>query len=107
MRWFGLLDFHPLVTVSADRAARRIVRAIERGDGEVHLGLGGRALGLLQGAAPRLTAARLGLVNRIMPAPGEGGETWRGRELDVPEAVRPAADRAAQQTEQEPPARAA
>jgi NAD(P)-dependent dehydrogenase (short-subunit alcohol dehydrogenase family) len=108
IRWFSLISYLPLASVSAERAARRVVLAIERGDGEVHVGLGGRAIGLLQGVAPRLTAALLGALNRfLMPEPGTSGETWRGHELDVPEPVRPAADRGAEETGQHRPARAA
>ncbi len=68
--WFAIGDSLPGLTISAETAARRIVRACKRGDAEVVLGLPAQCAALLHGVFPGLTADLLGFVNRLLPAPG-------------------------------------
>jgi short-subunit dehydrogenase len=70
---FSLLASLPLVTVSAERAARRVVRAIEHGERFVIIGLPARLLRLAHSLMPGAIVATLGFVNRFLPtaAPGE------------------------------------
>jgi NAD(P)-dependent dehydrogenase (short-subunit alcohol dehydrogenase family) len=71
--WFALSDSLPLSSMSGERAARRIVEACRYG--EPHLTLTPQAVAATLAAAllPNLTARALQLVNRLLPAPVEGG----------------------------------
>jgi NAD(P)-dependent dehydrogenase (short-subunit alcohol dehydrogenase family) len=71
---FAVAASVPLLTSSAERAARRIVRAIERRESFVVIGLPAKALRLAHALAPGLVVEALGLLNRLLPAaPREGG----------------------------------
>jgi NAD(P)-dependent dehydrogenase (short-subunit alcohol dehydrogenase family) len=80
---FTPLSSLPLTTVSGERAARRIVAAIERGEPEVTLGLHAKLAARANGLAPGLTSRVLELVARALPeVQGTGRE--RGSEIDSP-----------------------
>lgn len=64
---FALLASLPLLTVSAERAARRIVRAAELGERFVVIGAPARLLRLAHALAPGLVVRTLGVVNRLLP----------------------------------------
>jgi short-subunit dehydrogenase len=51
--WFAISDSLPLLSMSATRAARRIVQAIERGEARVVLGLPAKIAALAAGAGRR------------------------------------------------------
>lgn len=83
--WFTLLDSLPGTAMSAETAARRIVAACVRGDAEVVLSLPAKLLALGHGVAPGLTADLLGLVNRLLPAPGGiGHHRLAGKDSETP-----------------------
>ncbi len=69
---FSLLASLPLLTVSAERAARRIVRAIEHGERFVVIGAPAKILRLAHGIFPGGVVRALGVVNRLLPPPEEG-----------------------------------
>jgi NAD(P)-dependent dehydrogenase (short-subunit alcohol dehydrogenase family) len=75
--WFSISSSLPLLTMSAERAARRIVAACKRGDAEVILSVPAQAASAFHGLFPGLTADILGLVNRLLPAPGGIGTAKR------------------------------
>ena len=80
--WFGLGDATPLTAMSAARAARRIVTAVRRGEGEVTLSVQAKLLRLIHDLFPQLTTDVLGFVNRLLPsAEGAGPEQVLGMEL--------------------------
>jgi NAD(P)-dependent dehydrogenase (short-subunit alcohol dehydrogenase family) len=81
---FTPLSSTPATTVSAERAARRIVTAIRRGDPELTIGLHAKLAARAAGIAPGATAAVLGLVARALP---EVHGTGRVRGSDVSSAV--------------------
>jgi NAD(P)-dependent dehydrogenase (short-subunit alcohol dehydrogenase family) len=60
--WFALAATAPLLSVSVERAARRIVDAEVRGAAEVVVGLPARILSLVHGVLPGTTARLLGVV---------------------------------------------
>jgi NAD(P)-dependent dehydrogenase (short-subunit alcohol dehydrogenase family) len=68
--WFSISDSLPLFSISAERAARKIVSACRHGDAEVILSLPAKVAVWFHGLFPGLTADILGLVNRALPAPG-------------------------------------
>ena len=71
--WFSISDSLPLLTVSAERAARRIISACQRGEAEVIFPIQAKLAAMFDTLAPELTAALLGFVNRLMPAAGGVG----------------------------------
>jgi NAD(P)-dependent dehydrogenase (short-subunit alcohol dehydrogenase family) len=77
---FAPLSGTPLTTVSAERAARRIVRAIRYGEPELTLGLHAKLATRANGLAPGLTAGVLSLVSRALPDV-RGAERRRGSEI--------------------------
>jgi hypothetical protein len=81
--WFSISDSLPLASMSAARAARRIVDACVDGDAELVLpptvDLAVRLSGLIPGAGPAL----MGLVERLLPGPGGiGTDTRLGEESE-------------------------
>jgi short-subunit dehydrogenase len=78
---FTPLSSTPATTVSAERAARRIVAALRRGDPEVTLGLHAKLAARLNGVAPGATAAVLAVVARALPDV-HGTGRLRGSEID-------------------------
>lgn len=71
--WFSILDAMPGLSISAENAARKIVRACRHGDAEVILSLPAHAKALVHALCPGLTADMLGLANRFLPGPGGVG----------------------------------
>lgn len=80
--WFSLGDSLPFTSISAEGAARRIVRATKRGEAEVTLSPQAKLLRLAHGIFPGIVTRALGFVNRLLPeAGGIGNEERRGMEL--------------------------
>jgi short-subunit dehydrogenase len=86
--WFSISDSLPGLTMSAERAARRIVRACQAGEAEVILTLPARLAVLFHGMFPGLTADFLSVVNRLLPGPGGIG-TSRALGKDSESALAP------------------
>jgi hypothetical protein len=79
--WFSISDSLPLIAMNSQRAARKIVEACIYGDAELVLTPQARLAVAFHGVFPGATAEVLGVVNRVMPAPGGIGEQRaRGRE---------------------------
>ena len=70
--WFSISDSLPLVSMSAERAARQIVDALRHGTAERILSLPARLAVAVHGLFPGLTADVLALANRGLP--GSEGE---------------------------------
>lgn len=70
---FSLVSSLPLLTLSAERAAQRIARAIEYGERVVVVGAPAKLLRIMHALAPGAVVRGLGLVNRLLP-PAEEGE---------------------------------
>ena len=68
--WFSISDALPGLSISAERAARRIVVACRRGDAEVLFPVTARIAAIVNAVAPGLTADVLGLVDRLLPNAG-------------------------------------
>lgn len=81
--WFMLADSLPLLTMSARRAARAMVSAIEHARAELFLLPFGRALMATRALFPELSAAALSLVSRLLPRSlGAGAEAHKGRDSE-------------------------
>ena len=65
--WFSLGATLPIVSMDAERAADRIIRACKAGEAFVTIGLPAKVLRLFQGLFPSAMAESLALVNRFLP----------------------------------------
>jgi NAD(P)-dependent dehydrogenase (short-subunit alcohol dehydrogenase family) len=96
--WFSAGAGLPLISMGADRAARKIVAAFRRGQPSLTLTFGARAAIAGNALFPNLTGYAMKIVNRFLPdAADEGGEQSRaGSELPrlTPEWMTRLADRA-------------
>jgi NAD(P)-dependent dehydrogenase (short-subunit alcohol dehydrogenase family) len=83
--WFILSDSAPGASISAKRAATKIVRASMYGVSEVHVGMPAKLATVVQGIAPGLTADVFGYLNMLlMPAPADGqSEPRKGYESET------------------------
>jgi short-subunit dehydrogenase len=103
LAWFGATDSLSFTSMSARRAARRIVRATERGQAYVTLSWQAKLLRIAHDAFPGVTANALAGVNRVLPrSTGRPGSTHRGREViqKLPQALRRTLMRAAEEANQ-------
>ena len=90
--WFALGASLPLLSVDAEAAAARIVRAARRGEAEVTIGLPAWLASRFAGLFPGLTADIAGLFNRFLPragAPAQMGGAAGGARGEVLEAAVP------------------
>lgn len=82
--WFAGADAMPVLSLSAERAARQILEACRHGDFHVAVGWPARLAEIVSALAPNFTARALATVNRVMPdTDGEEGDEaqpgWRAR----------------------------
>jgi short-subunit dehydrogenase len=82
LTWFGLGASVPGMSMDAERAARQIVRAMQRGQREVVLSLPASLLAAVHGIAPGLVIAALSWVNRLLPV-AQASNAERARGADV------------------------
>lgn len=66
--WFKISDSLPLLSVSSEHAAKRIVRALERGEPHVVIGLPAKLAALAAALAPDLLSNVLTLANAVLPS---------------------------------------
>ncbi len=83
--WFEISDSLPLLTISADRAAARIIDACRYGDAELTITPQAKLAAALHGIAPGLTARLMTIVNWLLPAPvgPEGDRKKKGRDAET------------------------
>lgn len=82
--WFAAGAATPAVSISAERAARSIVRATIRGQREKILSIPAGLLAHIQGASPALDRAALDVANRLLPGfGGSDGRSIKGQLLDA------------------------
>jgi len=65
--WFSISDSLPGLSVSVERAARRIVEACRRGDAEVLFPAVARVAAVANALAPGVTANLLSMVDGLLP----------------------------------------
>lgn len=86
--WFSLIDTLPLTSMSAERAADRIITAIELGKAEVLLSGQAKVMSKMNGLFPGMISDLLGMVNRAMPQQtGEGSMRRMGGDLPISHPV--------------------
>lgn len=69
--WFSISDSLSISAASAERSAREIINACRHGQAELITTVPAKAVALLHGLAPGLTADLMALVNRLLPGPDE------------------------------------
>jgi short-subunit dehydrogenase len=79
--WFSISDALPLLTVSAENAARQILRACKRGQAELVISVPAKVAVLFESLFPEAMSQILAAVNQVLPgAGGVGTETMKGRD---------------------------
>jgi NAD(P)-dependent dehydrogenase (short-subunit alcohol dehydrogenase family) len=68
--WFATLDAFPLVSMSAEKSARKIVDACRHGDAELTLSVYGKLASMVHGLSPGFMTEYFSLINNILPGPG-------------------------------------
>jgi NAD(P)-dependent dehydrogenase (short-subunit alcohol dehydrogenase family) len=82
--WFALSDTLPVLSLSADRVARKLWEAVCDGEAEVLVGWPTRLAVGLQALFPNETAEAAAIVNHFLPPPDPGAvQAVRGEDLDV------------------------
>ena len=97
--WFAVSAGAPLISMNADRAARKILAACRRGQPSLTLTFAARGAILGNALFPNLTGYLMKFVNRFLPGAGgeEGNKSRAGSQLRrrTPEWLTRLADRAA------------
>lgn len=79
--WFSISDALPLLTVSAENAARQVVSACKRGQAELVISIPAKIAVLFDELFPEAMSQMLALANQFLPGPGGvGTERMKGRE---------------------------
>ncbi len=73
---FSVMNSSPLSSVSAEHAARQIVKATRRGDAGAIVSVQAKLAAKMNELFPEVTAEVLGLINRILPKNGGIGEGY-------------------------------
>jgi short-subunit dehydrogenase len=79
--WFSGLAGNRLFSMDARRAARKIVRAMREGDGEVVLGWQAKAARLAKDLFPNLVGRTLAVVDRLLPPEGNYIDAASGKQI--------------------------
>lgn len=83
LAWFATGGSLPITSMDADRAARRIVDALERGDAYITLSWQAALVRLAHALAPGLYADVMSLVDRMLPGPDGDSPHEERRGLDM------------------------
>ncbi len=79
--WFSISDALPLLTVSAENAARQIVRACKQGRAELVISIPAKLAVLFDSLLPEAMARMLAVANQFLPEPGGvGTQRMKGRD---------------------------
>ncbi len=78
--WFSISDSLPLLAMSVERAANRILRTCRRGSAQLVLGTHTKAAVLLNELFPGVTASLSSFANRLLPGPTSSEEAKPGHQ---------------------------
>lgn len=78
--WFATVGAFPLISMSAEKSAKKIVAACRRGAAELTLGVYGKLATLVHGISPGFMTEYFGLLDKILPDPGSTNERATGEE---------------------------
>jgi short-subunit dehydrogenase len=103
--WFSISDSLPILSMSAERAAGKIITACKRGDAELVLTVQAKLAVKLHALFPELTTDLLSLANELLPEPGGiGDKRAKGEESQSnlsPSLLTALSDRAAKRNNEE------
>jgi short-subunit dehydrogenase len=103
--WFSASAGAPLISMDADRAARKIVAAFKRGQPSLTLTFAARGVIAWNALFPNLTGYAMKIVNRFLPdtADESGDQSRAGSELPrlTPEWITRLADRATEENNED------
>jgi len=85
--WFTIADSLPGASMSAERAARQIVRACQNGESEVVLGLPAKLAVIANGVAPELVSDLLAAGNEWLLPRATGSDTTRQKGYESESSV--------------------
>lgn len=77
---FSILSAMPFITMSARYAAKRIVKALKRGEASVTVSVPAKLLGMFYQKFPGLTTDIFSLIDHILPSPTESDRGKRSEE---------------------------
>lgn len=81
--WFAIADSLPILSMNAERAARKILDACRRGDARLVIGVPAKIAVLMNELMPECSASVAAQVNRFLPqASGGDGTIRRGTESE-------------------------
>jgi short-subunit dehydrogenase len=82
--WFTISDSLPLLSMSAEWAARQIIEACRRGKAQLVIGVHTQAAVLLDALFPEITAGLKAIANRLLPGvdPNEGVDQYAGHQSE-------------------------
>jgi short-subunit dehydrogenase len=80
-QWFTVLSSLPLVTVGAERASKRILRAALGGESVLTLSLSANVATRFEGLFPGILVRALSLQNRVMAGAAASGRHESGRSV--------------------------
>ncbi len=102
--WFSISDSLPILSISAESAAKQIIAALRRGDAEVILSIPAQIGDKFHALFPGFTSVLLSWVNRFLPeADGIGSDRVQGKDSKSPissSVLTSLTDQAAQQNNQ-------
>jgi hypothetical protein len=105
--WFAASAGAPLISMNADRAARKILAACRRAQPSLTLTFAARGAILGNALFPNLTGYFMRLVNRFLPKPSgaEGNQLRGGSEVRrlIPDWLTRSADRAINRNNEQRP----
>ena len=79
--WFKIFDSLPLLSMNAERAARKIIRSIKAGDKILLLGFPTKLAVAIHGLFPNINLTFFGISNSLLPEPnGSGTKSKSGYE---------------------------
>ena len=84
--WFAISDSMPGLTMSAERAAAKIIDACRYGDPELTLTVAAKLAVRVNHLAPGAVARAIAMANRLLPGPAgkEGDRHRKGRQSETP-----------------------
>jgi short-subunit dehydrogenase len=98
--WFAISGSLPFASADAGRAATRIAEACRHGDAELVITLPARLAVVANAMAPEAVALTMGVANRLLPGPVDGGSDeahsgWQSLSRWAPSKLTALTDRAA------------
>lgn len=89
LAWLAIPDSLPLISISAEKAAHRIIESARRRDARLVFPIQARAAAIADELFPELSSGFWSLINRVMPDPLPGGDQRRWSARDSTSALVP------------------